>query len=234
MPEGLHVFLAASTYTRIRIAQNLLPLLVEAASATPLARVLNVAGGTHEGDVNISDLPALKTPLMKTRPHVSSMHTLSLEVLAQQAPTVSFVHGYPGTVYTNLGQNATGVVAMVFRIVMMLSHAVLGSRMFVHLQECGKRHVFLATSTKYAPRVRGANGVSLQNLNVATGTDGVLGSGTYSVSWDGEKGGEESVIALDRLRRTGVKEIVWDHITGEFARKTDNNGPPTTGTFNVK
>jgi hypothetical protein len=217
-PEGLHLFLAASVYTRIRIVQKLLPLLTVAASRTPLARVLNVAGGTYEGEVNTADLTALKTPLTKFRPHLSSMHTLSLEVLAQKAPGVSFVHDFPGAVYTNLGKNASGVVAMLYRTIITLLYLILGNWMFVSLEESGERHVFLATSKKYPPREGNAGGVSLGDFGVAKGSDDVVGSGMYSVNYDGEKRNEESTTVLKELRRKGVKEIVWNHITAEFVR----------------
>jgi hypothetical protein len=173
-------------------------------------------------------------PITQIRGHLSSMHTLSLEVLAQQAPTVSFVHDFPGAVYTNLGQNATGAVAMTYRVVIMLLHTILGKWMFLSPEECGERHVFLATSAKYAPRVRGADGVSLGGFDVAGGSDGVFGSGMYSVNWDGEKRGEESVITLERLRRRGVIDMVWRHMTAEFARIAGDGGTPETGAFTAR
>jgi hypothetical protein len=229
-PEGLHIMLAASTYTRIRIAQQLLPLLTAAASTTSLARVLDVAGGTCEGEVNLSDITAIKAPLTQMRPHISSMHTLSLEVLAQQAPTVSFVHEFPGPVYTNLGKNGTETIVRVYSFVISLLHFVLGNWLFIPLEECGERQVFLATSKKYRPRNGNASGVAMEELDISKGTDGVVGSGIYSVNWDGKEGNETAMAVLQGLRQKGVKEIVWSHIASEFDRIARSNEGVATDT----
>lgn len=222
--------LAASVYTRIHIAQQMLPLLTAAASTTSLARVLDVAGGTCEGEVNLSDITAIKTPLTQMRPHVTSMHTLSLEVLAQQAPTVSFVHEFPGPVYTNLGKNGTETLVKVYRFVISLLHLVLGNWFFIPLEESGERHVFLATSKKYRPRNGNASGIALEQLDISKGTDGVVGSGVYSVNWDGKEGNEKAMAVLQGLRQKGVKEIVWNHITSEFDRIARGNEVVATDT----
>jgi hypothetical protein len=93
--EDLNTFLPVSTYTRIRIVQQLLPLLT---SAKSLARVLDVAAGTYEGAIDTSDISAFTMPLWKLRSHMAIMHTFAWEVLADQAPGVSLVHNFPGSV----------------------------------------------------------------------------------------------------------------------------------------
>lgn len=57
--RGIH-FLTAAFCNRIWMAQNLLPLLETAAKTLLLARVVNVAGGTKEGDVDTASLTMLK------------------------------------------------------------------------------------------------------------------------------------------------------------------------------
>ena len=217
--------MAASAYSRFRIAQQLLPLLITAASTTPLARVVDVAGGTYEGHVDTSDIPALNVSYTKLRPHTCSIHTLSLEALAQQAPTVSFVHEFPDAVYTNLHKDASGALGLLFRVVITMLHAILGGWIFVPLEESGERHVFFATSRKYKPLDGGASGVSFGGLETAEGSNSVIGSGVYSMNWDGEKRTEQSVIALKELRSKRVNEMVWNHITSEFDRITGEDQP---------
>jgi len=211
-------------YSRLRITQQLLPLLDAAACSTRLARVVNVASGTHEGAVDVSDLSLRDFPILqllsKLKPHVSSMITLSMEELAAQAPTVSFVHDFPGAVYTNLHKNAVGPVGVVFWMVFEVMFFFFGRWILVPLEECAERQLHAATSAMYRPRVGTALGVTLDGSGVARGSDDVEGSGMYSITWDGERRTEQSVITLKEQRRKGVGEIVWKHVSGEFERIT--------------
>jgi hypothetical protein len=217
--EGLNSFLAASTYTRVRITQQLLPLLETAAQTTSLARVLDIAGGTKEGEVDTSDIAALRIPFHRLRPHLTSIHTLAWEALAQQAPTVSFIHEFPGAVYTSLHKNISGFLTLLFAFAIEVIHALLGRWLFVPIGESGERHVFLATSGRFKPREGEASGVPLaKSRDCGTGSDGVVGSGTYSVDWDGEGPTKGSKIVLKALRQRGVHEIVWGHFMAEFDR----------------
>ncbi|KAF2821449.1 hydrogenase/reductase-like protein [Ophiobolus disseminans] len=222
--EGLNALLATGCYSRFRIAQQLLPLLTAAASTTPLARVVNVSSGTYEGDVVTSDMQVQNLSFTKAfsemKPHVASIATLYLEALADQAPTVSFVHDFPGPVYSNLHKNAIGVFGLLIRVITEVIYAFLGRWLFVPIEESGERHVYFATSKNYRPRAGTAVGMALEGVNAAEGSDGLVGSGVYSINWDGEKRTEASVSALKKLRAKGVKEIVWDHVTGEFDRIT--------------
>ncbi|KAH7355478.1 hypothetical protein BKA66DRAFT_430165 [Pyrenochaeta sp. MPI-SDFR-AT-0127] len=217
-PEGLLDLLASSTYTRIRIAQNLLPLLSTAARTTALARVINVAAAGKEGDMITSDIGALNIPLYRIRPHLASLHTLALEKLAEQAPDVSFLHDFPGAVYTNLHKNAAGFVGFLFRVFFTTVHTLLGNWMFVPIEECGERHVFFATSGRYPPREGKAIGVPQIGGAIARGSDGNSHSGVYSVGWDGEGPAKGAELALKELRKKGVPDLVWDHFIGEFER----------------
>ncbi|KAF1847629.1 uncharacterized protein K460DRAFT_414341 [Cucurbitaria berberidis CBS 394.84] len=217
--EGLNHFLAASTYTRVRIVQQLLPLLIIASQTTSLARVLDVAGGTKEGEVNLSDLGALNMPLTSLRPHLTSMHTLALEVLAQQASTVSFVHDFPGAVHSSLHKNVSGWGGLFFFIVMETAYWLLGRLFYVPIEECGERHVFFATSEQYKPKDGRANGVSLtEGMISGTGSDGQSGSGVYSIDWDGEGPSKGAEIALREMRRNGTREVIWRHFEEQFER----------------
>ena len=223
-PEGLNVTLAAACYSRFRIAQQLLPLLTAAAATTSIARVVNVAAGTYEGALNTADIQVQNVPIAKAfsklKPHMASMTTLYLEALAQRAPTVSFVHDFPGAVYTNLHKNAVGTIGLLVRIIFEVVYTLLGRWLFVSIEESGERHVYFATSMRYRPEKGEAVGVVSSDMETAEGSDGVIGSGVYSIDWNGEKRTKSSITALKDLRNKGVRETVWNHVTGEFDRIT--------------
>ena len=178
-----------------------------------------MAGGTKEGEVDVLDLPALRIPLLRLRPHLSSIHTLALESLAEQAPAVSFVHVFPGAVHTDLHKDTPGWLGWFSRIVHEIVYALSGRWLFVPIEECGDRHVYLATNGRYKPKDGDAVGVKfIDGVDAAKGTDGVEGSGVYSLDWDCEGSTKNSVEVLDGLRKKGTREAVWNHITEEFER----------------
>jgi hypothetical protein len=215
--EGLHHFLTTVYYTRIRIAQNLLPLLTYAAATSPLARVVDVAGGTKEGPVDTADLAVLRVPFAKIRGQLTSMHTLALESLAAQAPTVSFVQDFPGQVVTPLFDNVPGWIGVAMRIVMVCAK-VFERWLCVPIEECGERHVFMGTSAKYAPGEGTAVGVALgEGVEASQPTEKILRS-VYSIDWHGEGPGKHVMELLEGLRKKGVREAVWEHTNGEFER----------------
>lgn len=212
--------MAASLYSRVRIAQQMLPLLTTAASAGELARVIDIAAGTYEGKMHVSDIPATNLSFAQLRPHVSSLHTLALESLQEQAPEVSLMHNFPGTVLTDLHNDIPGVLGRLFAVVFPLVYWCLGRWLFVELEECAERQVYFATSDKYGPAKGRTAGVSLGKEDRSNGSDGVAASGVYSVNWDGEERTKDSLNHLRRLRSEGMKEEAWDHIRGEFDRIT--------------
>ena len=222
--EGLHIFVACVYYSKLRTIQQLLPRLQSASQNGSLARVVAIAGGTKEGQVDLDDLPAVRMPMAQMRGHLTSMITLSLEQLAQSAPTVSFVHDYPGTIRTGLRDNIGGMIGFMqggFKVYCWLAEC-LGWAGFLGLPEVGERHVFLATSAMYPPKQSSGNGMKGvpvgDGLVVQRGTDGFEGTGIYSVAWDGEAATAEVHSLLRELRENKVDQGVWKHTTGEFER----------------
>lgn len=144
------------------------------------------------------------------------MTTLALEVLAQKAPTVSFVHDFPGGVMTDLFKGAPGIQGfMIFLAGFVMKH-LFARWVCVPIEECGERHVFLATSGKYKPKEGKAVGIPLlDGENIAKGADGEYGSGVYSVDWDGEGPGQAEA-KLKELRRKELREVVWNHLDQKF------------------
>jgi hypothetical protein len=55
---------------------------------------------------------------------------------------------------------------------------------------------------------------------VAKGSDARMGSGVYSVNFDGEPQGEKVEEAVQRLRDADLVRRLWLHTVGEFVRVT--------------
>ncbi|KAH6715583.1 hypothetical protein BKA61DRAFT_632230 [Leptodontidium sp. MPI-SDFR-AT-0119] len=193
--EGLVLLSALMVYSRARFIMNLLPIIKVAPA---LRRIITVAGGGREGQLYPEDYPARHLSLMKMRQHLITVITLSMEALAKFAPEVSFIHDYPGTVKTPLLDHNLGIISV----------------------ECGERHLFMATSARYLPKLggEGADGVKLGSGDVFKGSNEEVGSGVYSVKSDCESTSAASLKLLVEYRAQGLVEDVWKHVDGEFRR----------------
>ncbi|KAI4134253.1 MAG: hypothetical protein LQ347_001687 [Umbilicaria vellea] len=216
--EGLHYASALVTYSRTRFIVNLLPLLQQ---ATALRRVITVLAAGKEGPVDTSDFQGRKVPMLAQRGHGTSLVTLSLEALAKKAPDVTFIHNFPGQVKTNLARSGDGAAIFILRMVSKVIGPLITS--YMPNEECGERHVFLATSAKYPSGTNGrtSSGVPLASgVAVARGTNGISGSGVYSVDWEGESSGPQVEELLAKFRKEGLVEKVWEDTEEEFKRIT--------------
>ena len=210
---------ATGYYARTRFIINLLPQLKQ---ATNLRRVVSVLAGGHEGPIDTSDFQGKNMSVLKLRGHVVSMTDMALETLAQQAPEVSFINDYPGAVKTGIGRDPNSFFAWLMNFVLM----IIGPLVYIPIRESGERHLFFATSAKYPPRVAAdeASGVPLgDEVGVAKGTDGKVGSGVYSIHWNGEHSGPRVVGLLAGIREQGIAQKVWQHTVGEFKRITGSD-----------
>ena len=207
-------------YSRMRLTQQLLPLLQ---NATSVCHVVSVADGACEGKLFLDDIPLhqLTLPKFEAQPdtsslglmdiymvlkvvgHASTVLTLGLEALAQRAPNVSFVHTHPGTVATPTIDRLGGVVGVVLRIVTYL----FGRWICVPIEESGQRHLFFATSDRYkASGDTGTDGVALhQDVDEAVDIYGTRGGGVYSIIWDGECADEK----IQQMLRTYEMREWW-------------------------
>lgn len=190
--------------------QNLLPLFQR---ATALRRIVTVGGGGFEGKIDPTDFQALRVPLPELREHLTTLVTLGMEAVSRSVSDVSIVHSYPGTVKTPFLNH--------------MPEEMMKELTFVPLDECGERHVFLATSARYPP----ANGsfvavISEPRAEVALGSNGQVGSGIYSVGVNCE--GPSAVVQekLAGLRKIGMVDEVWKHTEGEFKRVTESEISP--------
>ena len=201
-------------YSRLRFAVNLLPLLQR---ATSLRRVVSVFSGTKEGKLFGDDLDAQNVSLMNGLGHRASLVTLGLEALATKAPEVSFIHAFPGAVKSNIARSGQGTMVAV----MNLAFKVMLPLMGIPEVESGKRHVYLATSAQYPAAEGGADGVPMSaTTSCNKGTDGVAGSGTYSIGEQGDSASPKIEHLLAGFRKEGLRDRVWEHTVGEFKRVT--------------
>ncbi|GFF65664.1 hypothetical protein CNMCM6936_008792 [Aspergillus lentulus] len=202
--EGIDYLFALRYYSRMRFIQNLLPLLE---SSGP-SRVVSIYGGGFEYSINTSDLDLKHNfSLLNAYKHSITMTSLSMEHLANTHPAVSFIHAYPGLVGTNIYTNSFPAPVSTFYNYVMWPFMWLFS---VNLSESGERHLFHLSSARY-PAKQGiaSQGVPVETGDVATGTNGEIGSGAYLLNWKGEVRPSTKVLA--QYREQGIPELVWDH-----------------------
>ncbi|KAI2622708.1 putative short-chain dehydrogenases/reductase [Hypomontagnella submonticulosa] len=215
--EGLPLASSLVIHSRLRFVLNLLPLLQNASS---LRRVVNVQAATSEGSIDLNNICGQGFPLFKWRNQVASVQTLLLEEVTRRAPDVSFIHNIPGIVKGGISRDAEGLgMYMLIGITNLILFPLFETRP----DECGERHMFLATSARYVPREDKANaaGVPLDGtLPVARGTDGQTGSGMYSIGMKGESAPKRVETLLAQFREDGTAEKVWDYIMKDFKRIT--------------
>lgn len=218
--EGLNYTMSLVLHTRLLFTINLLPLMIKAPS---LRRVVSIFAGTFEGPIFLSDIQARQVPLIKLRGHGTSLMTLCLEALAKQAPSVSFVHDFPGSVKGGLARGTEGWLWTIFKGIF----AIIGPFLTMNYEEAGERQVFFSTSARFPPQIDAdvAGGVPLDiaNLTVAKGTDGKVGSGVYSIDSAGKSLNEQTVAFLEGLRKDGAAEKIWTEIKGDLERICGRN-----------
>ncbi|KAL5596246.1 hypothetical protein FOVSG1_009935 [Fusarium oxysporum f. sp. vasinfectum] len=207
--EGLDRKLALDCYSRLRFAENLLPLLRHASpgpsdqrgdGAIPAcARVITVLGGGNEKPVDVEDLAVERNYTVKAATnHAVTMTTLYFQRLSAAPPNsgVAFIHTSPGMVKTN-GDRELG--ALVRSAVTFVSWAF---RPWVSTaQESGEQHLWAAASDTFNGGrlyLLGRNNEFLDNSQV-----------------------------LQRLNDEGVSTRVWDHVREVFDRCCDSTDKTT-------
>ncbi|OKL60856.1 hypothetical protein UA08_03299 [Talaromyces atroroseus] len=213
--EGIDRKLSLHYYSRIRFIQNLLPTLNQAAAASPgsFARVISVLGAGHEGKLvdGDKDLDLQKNySLSNAANHSITMTSLSMIQLAAANPRISFIHSAPGGVNTNFAREFHPLTKYLFNalfFVLSPFNSVIG---LVPLQDCGERHVYLATNPAFAPR----GGDKVETL----GADGEKGSGAYRL------GPATSIVSHSSLLQgyldSGMGKKVWEHTVEMFKKAT--------------
>ena len=151
--------------------------------------------------------------MLAQRGHLASLNTLSFEPLAEQYPSVSLIHDYPGSVKTNLVRGGEGASIWMLKQVFR----VIGPVVNISATECGERQLFLATSARYPGSDDAANGVPLGE-DVASATNGKPGGGVYALDSEGESAGGKVLELLAKLRKEGMVAKLKDHTEAEFDR----------------
>ena len=196
---------------------NLLPLIPRAPNHRP---VNTVGKAGFEGQLDPSEFPASRVPLWPFRGHICTLVTLGLESVAKTAPEISFIHDDPGAVKTSLLDRMEGLVGVLMRVYI----SVVGYWICVPIEECGQRQLYLATSARYPPASVGSDGSSGvplgHGVEVAEGTTGEIGSGVYSVQWDGTSASPAVQKLLAGYRDDGMVENIARHTESEFDRVT--------------
>ena len=216
--EGLDRKFALHYYSRMRFVQNLLPLLANAADSQDknanLSRVVSVFDPKlgRGGVLNTADL-SLKTTfsLRNCAVHASAMQNFALEHFAKAQPGTSFIHAYPSGVNTGV---LRGLGSTTER--MIKASAFLLRPFMVDFVESGERHLYAATAPQYVPSAK-ASGAD----NVAKGADGVIGSGSYVLNWNGDSLPDSAT--AEKMRAQGMEKTVWEH-TEDVYRKICEEG----------
>lgn len=202
--EGLDASLTTRYYSRIRIAQLLLPLLNKSRSP----HVVNILAGLKEGRVHEDDL-ALDNPknfsVSSGNFHSATMMSLTLEHLASENPRISFVHAFPGLVATPLfNRISSGIRGVVLRY--LVAPVV---RLFAKdITEAGQRGLFTATSAQYS--VDDSIVPLAGDVQKAKRSKG----GIFIINEHGEAADNEKV--LEDFRKRGVDKKIWDHTMKVF------------------
>lgn len=210
--EGLPLVIAVSLHSRLRMAQNLLPLLRRGKS---LRRVISVFAGGKEGKLYLNDISGHKMPSSASRGHIATAMTLGFEGLAEQAPEVAFVHSFPGLVETNLFRKDAGWIVKPVEYFFKLRYW----SSLISAEETGERYLFLSTNGRYPPKTgpKCEDGSVEDKIQAFKGSDGTLGSGVYTVDEHG-KSCENTAKLLSNYRSEGAVSKVLQGLEAEFRR----------------
>lgn len=199
----------------MRAALQLLPLLRE---ATPRGgRVVSVQNPKLQKAIHTNDLP-LNQPgnygLSIAISHAAHMTSFFMEELARRNPgRLSLSHYFPGLVDTDLIKNSP--VPRWVSFIWLWILRPLSRWRFVPSDECGQRVLFMASSTRYPPREGEDATVDGAVPEIATGSDGKAGSGSYRVDWNDES--FANTAALEKLHEEGIGQKIWDHTMRAFS-----------------
>ncbi|KAL6705887.1 hypothetical protein ACN47E_006347 [Coniothyrium glycines] len=214
-PEGLDRKLALHYYSRLRFVQQLALLLAAAAESSTLSRVVSVMDPQaglravpNWDDLSLTTTYSLKNCFV----HASAMQNLAFYKYAKDMPQTGFVHAYPSGVETGVMREFPGVLQLLLKPFMFALKLFL----LVPQKESGQRHLFAATSPRYAGRA-----VGRRDGDLVLGSDGVEGSGSYLLNWNGEALADTK--QAERMRAEQGAEKVWKHTEHVFNKICNEN-----------
>ncbi|KAJ9640076.1 hypothetical protein H2199_006310 [Coniosporium tulheliwenetii] len=196
--EGLDTKMAINYYSRIRFAQQLMPLLEAAASANEIARVTSVLAAGSEHEIHTDDLDLKHNySLHCSLAHCVVMTDFMLEELSRRHPAVTFMHCYPGTMKTGIVNQLTGPIRLAAKI-------------------------FYSLMTPWILDLRvplpanGAGVLLVDGLEVMMASTGERGGGVYLLDWDSDPLDQKGI--MERYREEGLPQKVWEHTMEAFGR----------------
>lgn len=212
--EGLDKLMSLNYYSRMRCIIKLLPLLL----ASPLpAHAITICTAGFEAKLIPDDL-SLRRPenygFVNRRSHLTYMTTFFHEALAKKYPgKLSLSHVYPSFVMTP-GFTKEGVAPWFKTVWTWFAGPIL--RVFaLSPEDCGDRNLFVATARFAAAGQGEASNQQPGDVDVAFGTDGMRGSGSYSVNWNGET--IDIAKAYEKFDKEELGRKVYDHTMKAFA-----------------
>ncbi|KAF2420694.1 hypothetical protein EJ08DRAFT_683245 [Tothia fuscella] len=206
--EGFEITQVLAYYSRMLFILHFLPLLEKAKAG----RVVSVfSGGLERATINFDDLGLTKPENyggMKSHTQFGTMNTIFMDKLAVGHPGVTFMHSWPGMVYTgNIGRSADpgSILAWIFWLVV---EPIIYLISFSD-EDSGQRHLFQSSSSAFGGRRvpwKGKVGVNSRSEE---------GDGLFLVNYKCECTPSAKVITV--LREKG-QEKVWDH-TNDVLRR---------------
>ena len=150
------------------------------------------------------------------------MKTLSMEHFAKSAPTVAFLHAFPGWVKTGIAREMPGFLGIFMRV-------AIGTfaSLFLNIppQRASAYSLYLATSARYPPKDTSCGNAGIacgDDAEIAVGIDGKIGSGMYTVNQNGDDCGTATYAALEPMRADGTAERVIEDLHGTWSRVLSN------------
>jgi hypothetical protein len=208
--EGLDSFISTTYYSRIRFILQLMPLLTT--SILPAAHVISIYAGGMEDGTSPGELPVGCPPpstygVTGVRKHTCFMKTFFFEELAaKHAGKLSLSHIYPGLVDgpTFYSPDMPTWFRFVWTLVKPLAWLYMTAP-----DACGDVMLYL-TTPRYPAKTQLEKGESLMGgIEVATGTNGELASGAYSLGQRGNVWYKGK--SYEKVRTEETSKQVWDH-----------------------
>jgi hypothetical protein len=127
----------------------------------------------------------------------------------ENKPNVSFLHVFPGLVKTK--EFHKGDFPYVVKILLTKIMLPLITPLTVKVEKVGEGIALMAEDSRF----RHAQPIEPGEAEVAeVGSDGVIGSGSYCLRWDGKRLIKDKT--MKTLREKGVGEAVWAHCMDVF------------------
>ncbi|KFY54646.1 hypothetical protein V496_07226 [Pseudogymnoascus sp. VKM F-4515 (FW-2607)] len=200
--EGIETSFSISYYSRMRLIQNLLPLLRK--STRP--RVLTLLNGGKEKPMFEDDIGLEKRwSAEAVIAHTTTMTSLALEHLSKDDERITFLHVFPGLVNSGnfIRVNAAESAGVFWRVMLTVFCRMITAVQLIFgitPEECGERQAYHLTSEQFGP--------------------GAWRIGNSSEAVSAHVGG-----VFETYRDDGWSEMIWKHTTAVFesalATRTD-------------